>query len=246
MIPHRVDRATGMWFRKGDELILEEVHTVYGAVPVRPGDVLLDLGAHIGATTRLLLDKGVGKAICVEADPTNLPFLRHNLAHRPAVILPAAVGPKAGVTNFYTRPDRGFVGSILPDPQRKKIAVVAVPFGGLLRQYRPTIVKADIEFAEYDLPELRSLPAFVRVLAMEVHIRYVGIFTGRTMDADELTIRRKAAADLISDIEAQGFREVWRLDKRVTVKQSATERPAEKDDTGLAPMAKCVCAVWAR
>lgn len=234
--------TAGLRHRKGDQLIIDEVKTVYSPVPVRKGDVLLDLGAHIGAASRLLLDKGVARTICIEADPTNIPFLRQNLRGKPATIFHAAVGAKPGRTAFYTRADRGFVGSILPDPQRKRLVVPVLPFAGLLAQYHPTIVKADIEFAEYGLPELRALPSFVRVLTMEVHIRYIGIFTGRTMDADELRTRREAAADLIRAIEGQGFREVWRKDKQAKV----GEPRAAEDASGLGPMTKCVVATWER
>jgi FkbM family methyltransferase len=242
----RYDRATDTYYRPGDKLIIEEVPDVYGAVPVMPGDVVLDLGAHIGLTSRYLLDKGAAKAIAVEADPANLPLLRRNLRGRPVVILAAAVGPVAGRIPFYTRPDRGFVGSILADPKRRRLMVPMVPFGGLLKEYRPTIVKADIEFSEYELPDLRVLPDHVRVLAMEVHIRYTGIFVGRTMDADELRQRRERAADFIHAVEVQGFAELWRKDKQVTAKQRASEEPAEPDASGLGPLTKCVCAVWAR
>lgn len=238
----KLDRPSGLWHRAGDKLIIDEVKTVYGPVPVQPGDVLLDLGAHIGAASRLLLDKGIKHTIAVEADPTNIPMLRKNLAGRPASILWAAVGPKTGRTEFYTRADRGFVGSILADPDRVKLTVPMVSLEGLLKQYHPTIVKADIEFAEYGLPALRALPAFVRVVTMEVHVRFIGIFTGRTMGAVELRQRRETAAQFIADIEAQGFREIYRKDKQA----KPGEPPAKPDKSGLEPMTKAIVATWAR
>lgn len=236
------DRKTGVVYRPADKLIIDEVPGVYGNVPVETSDVVLDLGAHIGIASRLLLAKGAARTIAVEADPANLPLLRRNLASYPAIVLPVAVGPKAGSVAFYTRPDRGYVGSILADPQRKRLTVPMVPFGGLLKQYRPTIVKSDIEFAEYTLPEMRALPDYVRVVAMEVHIRFVGIFAGRTMDADELRERRQAAADLMASFDAQGFRTHWRKDKQAKV----GEPPAAEDGTGLGAMTKCVCITWVR
>ena len=241
------DRKTKMYHRPGDRLILDEVPGVYGNVPVEPGDVVLDLGGHIGTATRLFLDKGAKHVIVVEADPTNIPYLRRNLARRAVTIIPAAVGAKAGRTPFYIRSDRGYVGSVIADRDRQRIDVPMVSFAGLLKQYKPSIVKADIEFAEYGLPELRKLPNHVRVLTMEVHIRFVGIFTGRKMDSAELTQRREAAADLIAAIQAQGFRQHWRKDKQVTPKQEAGgQGPADPDETGLGPMTKCVCATWVR
>lgn len=247
MNPIRRDRVTGAWYRRTDKLIVDEVPGVYGNVPIEPGDVVLDLGAHIGLTSRLFLQKGASRSIAVEADPANLQLLHRNLSGFRATILPAAVGAKPGRIDFYTRADRGFVGSILADPTRRKVSVPIVPLSGLLKEYRPTVVKSDIEFSEYELPELRALPDHVRVLAMEVHIRFIGIFTGRTMDAAELRDRRLAAADLIAAIEAQGFREHWRKDKQVTPKQEAGGQvPAGPDESGLGPMTKCVCATWIR
>lgn len=237
-----LDRPTGLWHRRGDRLILQEHPTVYGNVPIQSGDVVLDLGAHIGAASRLFLKKGAGRVIAVEADPANIPFLRRNLGRRPAVILAVAVGSKVGRTAFYTRADQGYVGSVLPDPTRKKLTVPVIPFGGLLQQFRPTVLKVDIEFSEYGLAELRDLPSFVRVVAIELHIRYAGIFAGRTMDADELRDRREAAADLIASFEAQGFRGHWRKDKQA----KSGEPRAEPDRSGLGPMTKCVCATFVR
>lgn len=229
-------------FRRSDKLIIDEVPGVYGNVPVGPKDVVLDLGAHIGVAARLFLDKGAAKVIAVEADPANIPFLTRNLHRMAARIIPAAVGPEAGRMPFYTRADRAYVGSLLPDPDRKKVLVPVVAFAGLLAHYRPTIVKCDIEFGEYELAEFRFLPDHVRVVAMEVHIRYVGIFTGRTMDADELRERREAAADLMAGMESQGFRELWRKDKQAKV----GEPRAAEDRSGLGPMTKCVCVTWVR
>jgi len=234
----------GLAYRTPDKLIVEEVPGVYGNVPIGPKDVVLDLGAHIGIAARLFLSKGAARVISVEADPANVPLLRRNLHpyRKRSLIIPAAVGPKAGRMPFYTRSDRGFVGSILEDPDRRKLSVPVVPFAGLLQAYRPTIVKSDIEFSEYELAEFRFLPDTVRVVAMEVHIRFIGIFTGRKMDADELRERREAAADLMAGFEAQGFREHWRKDKQAKV----GEPRAAEDASGLGPMTKCVCVTYVR
>lgn len=234
----------GLHYRKGDRLIIDEVPGVYGNVPVGPADVVLDLGGHIGVAARLFLDKGARHVVSVEADPTNVPMLRRNLSTygRRSTIIPAGVGARTGRMPFFTRSDRGFVGSILADPDRRRINVPVVPFAGLLSMYRPTIVKSDIEFSEYELPEMRALPDHVRTVAMEVHIRFIGIFTGRRMDADELRARREAAASLMSGFEAQGFREHWRKDKQAKV----GEPEAAEDGTGLGAMTKCVCVTYVR
>ena len=234
------DRVDGIWYRRADKAILDEVPGVYGNVPVGPGDVVLDVGAHIGISCRLWLRKRAAKVIAVEADPANVAILRKNLAGLPHVrILAAAVGPELGTTSFYVKRGYGYVGSIHPGPGRERRTVPVVTLGSLLERWQPTVVKADIEFAEYGLPELRALPEHVRVLAMEVHVRLV---MEPEHDLADLRRRREAAAELIAAIEAQGFVATWRRDKPAKPGQP----PAEPDDSGLAPMTKCVCATWVR
>lgn len=48
-------------------------------VRFEPNDVVLDVGAHIGAFSYLALDHGAGRVIAVEPDPENFLHLRHNL-----------------------------------------------------------------------------------------------------------------------------------------------------------------------
>lgn len=42
-------------------------------------DVILDIGAHIGSFAYAILDRGAGKVFCIEPDPDNFLYLRHNL-----------------------------------------------------------------------------------------------------------------------------------------------------------------------
>ena len=229
---------TGLWYRRSDTAIILEVPGVYGNVPIERGDVVLDLGAHIGISTRLWLAKGAAKVIAVEADPANVRILRRNVVNLPVKVWPGAVGREAGTAAFWVRPGYGYVGSTRPGPGRVPIGVPVVTLGVLLERYRPTVLKFDVEFAEYDLPELADLPTFVRVLAAEVHVRLV--MTPETDPAD-LRRRREAAAALIAAIEGQGFVNTWRVDK-----QAKPGLAAEPDASGLGPMTKCVCATWVR
>ena len=237
MLPVMRDAATGLYHRRTDTLILRE--GVYDNVPIEPDDVVLDLGAHIGSASWLFLEKGARQAICIEADPENMPLLKRNLRGRRATILWAAVAEKAGNADFYTRADRRYVGSLTPDEGRKRVRVATVPFAGLLKQFRPTVVKCDIEFGEYGLPW--TLPDHVRTVAMEVHIRYAGVFN-RIITTDELRENRERASDLMASIEAQGFREHWRKDKQA----KPGEPRAGADRSSLGPMTKCVCVTWVR
>lgn len=228
---------TGLVYRPADKVILDESKGAYGKLPIGKDDVVLDLGAHIGVTSRLALSMGAARVVAVEADPQNIVLLRTNVRSSRATILYGAVGPTVGRTDFYPNRDRTFLGSRIGSG--RKVRVPMFSLAGLLSTYRPTVVKCDIEFGEYDLPELRSLPAHVRVLAMEVHVRYAGILTADQSN-DEIRQRRRDAVGLIDDVLAQGFREVRRKDK-----QAKAGTPIE-DDTGLPPMTKAIDAIWER
>lgn len=219
--------------RRRDSVIVQEVKKTYAKLPIRRGDIVLDLGANIGAAARMMLDKGAGKVIAVEPDPTNFALARKNLARLPHTMVWAAVGAKAGRTTFWLRPDKPYLSARMRDDGRVPLKVPMVTLGALLAEYHPSVIKCDIEFGEYDLPELLALPDFVRVLSLEVHVRHDLVLKNGTGN------QRADAAALIAAIEGQGFREVWRKDKLAT-------SGAVKDDTGLDPLVKSVDAIWSR
>ncbi len=47
---------------------------------VQPGDIVIDVGAHIGVFTRKAVDRGAAKVIAIEPAPLTLECLRRNLA----------------------------------------------------------------------------------------------------------------------------------------------------------------------
>jgi FkbM family methyltransferase len=50
-------------------------------VAIRPGDTVIDAGAHIGFFARLALSRGAGRVVAIEPDPTNRACLEANLAN---------------------------------------------------------------------------------------------------------------------------------------------------------------------
>lgn len=226
-----------MWARRTDRVIVAEVPKVYAPIDVRPDDVLLDLGAHIGLASRFLLDKGVAQVVAVEPDPANVILLRRNLRRRPATVIWAAVGAKPGRITLYSAGSH--LSTTLPGKGRTKMSVPVVALSSLLSTVRPTILKCDIEFGEYSLPELRSLPERVRVLALEVHVRLDLVYSKVRESETQVRERRATAASLITAIEAQGFR-------RLGWSQKQARDGAVEDETGLHPLCKSVDAVWSR
>jgi FkbM family methyltransferase len=224
-------------YRSSDRPIVREVEYAYKALPIAPGDVVLDLGANIGAASRRFIERGA-RVIAVEADPDNIGLARRNIGTG-GVVLWAAVGSTVGRVPFYLRRGKPYLGSTIEDKGRRPVMVPAVTLTGLLKQYRANVIKCDIEFGEYDVPELYALPETIRAIALEVHVRYDLVFDHRRQTDDELRARRREAAFLIDAIGRQGFELLSSRDKR------AKDRPIE-DDTGLHPLTKSVDAIWAR
>lgn len=223
--------------RRRDQLIVKEVRKTYGDVPVGPKDVVLDLGANIGASGLLFLDKGAARVIAIEPDPTSVIFAQRNLRKR-ATVLWAAVGAKRGKMAFYPSPKQPYLSSKLPAKGRRGVTVPVVAFGDLLKHYRPTIVKCDIEFGEWDLPELWALPEHVRTIALELHIRQ-DMVTGIEQAEDVVRAQRRQAAELMASFTSQGFAVLRRKDKH-------SKAGAVTDDTGLPPLVRSIDAIWVR
>lgn len=143
-------------------------------------DVILDLGAHVGAALLALHVRFPGaRLVAVEADPNTLPRLQRTLAQIPGVqVVPAAITDRDGVVDFL--PSREAWGSGLTeitakfgDPNTEPATRVrGIRFETLLHELgleRADLVKVDIEGAEWqlvgDLPEQR-----VGTLIVEWHV----------------------------------------------------------------------------
>jgi FkbM family methyltransferase len=63
-------------------LIFEELCSIYeqGKVQIRKGDIVLDLGAHLGTFTRFALQRGAAKVIAFEPEPSQIACLKQTFA----------------------------------------------------------------------------------------------------------------------------------------------------------------------
>jgi FkbM family methyltransferase len=61
------------------ELTRQQVYE-NGAVGIRPGDIVIDGGAHVGTFTRYALQRGAARVIAIEPEPINIACLEANLA----------------------------------------------------------------------------------------------------------------------------------------------------------------------
>jgi len=118
---------------------------------IRPGDVVLDVGAANGYYTLLAaqLVGETGQVIAFEPDPKNAAFLRQHIQRngwKNVTVLQAAVGDREGVVNFACGTGTG-TGRITSEGDRQ---VALVRLDDVTRDCAspPTHVKIDVEGAE--------------------------------------------------------------------------------------------------
>lgn len=110
-------RVGDLWGRADDRDALEVamVYRVYdeiflrGDAALRPGDVVIDAGGHLGTFTALALGQGAQRVIVFEPDPVNATCLRQTFAPEigggSVVILEEAVWNEPGVLRFQESRD---------------------------------------------------------------------------------------------------------------------------------------------
>ncbi len=186
-----------------DAYALHESHG-YHRMGVRPGDVLLDLGAHIGCVASRAALIGAAKVISVEAESENFELLQQNTRSFSNVeILNGAV--YGGMDHFVNlhrvsrRNDGGHstgTHSVLFTTRGDTVQVPRLDFHELVAEYKPTVIKCDVEGSEFSW-SWENLPDHVRSIGIEFHTR-------RDLNRDK-------AKAIVATLEAQGFRPVNRL-----------------------------------
>jgi FkbM family methyltransferase len=132
-------------------------------------DVVLDIGAYIGTFARVAAPR-VRQLIAIEPDPRNLPVLYANVADRPnvQVIEAAVVGEQREKNTVLFRFTASPILGSLFNRRGVDRPVRAIRLSELLRLYRPTVLKIDIEGSEWDL-DFRNLPSHVKRIGIELH-----------------------------------------------------------------------------
>lgn len=151
---------------------IKECQRNYGDIDVK-GKVVMDLGANIGGFARMAVDAGAKQVIAVEPCPDNFAMLQLNSPN--SLNLNAAVSehndPKC--TFYYATSQRNSVSSSTAKRRNSSDVSVEVDshnFSALLEQYRPQVLKIDIEGKEYDLLDtIDKIPDFVETVAIEFH-----------------------------------------------------------------------------
>lgn len=122
---------------------------------VRPGDVVLDCGAHVGVFTHHALARGAAKVIAVEPEPVNLECLRRNfvaeIARGTVVVVPQGVWSAEATLELTVAAGNSGMNSTVLGAGGAKIRIPVTTIDHLrkdLRLGRVDFIKLDIEGAE--------------------------------------------------------------------------------------------------
>ncbi|MFZ0847079.1 MAG: FkbM family methyltransferase [Pseudolabrys sp.] len=125
---------------------------------LRPGCVVIDVGAHVGLHS-LVLSRLVGEAgsvVAIEASPANAALLRRHLQWndcRNVTVVEAAAGDKDGQVSFSYRPNAtdpgGFANSLAYENGGDVVTVSMITLDKIAENISPDLVKVDVEGAEY-------------------------------------------------------------------------------------------------
>lgn len=175
-----------------DELVAAEVRT-YLPLGIGAGDIVVDVGANIGAFSLLASREGAELVYAVEPEPENYALLCENV--RALSVIPyqaALVGTDAEELELYVSSTKSKTTHAPHAVRgREAIRVKAHNFNRYLEDRSPTVVKVDIEGGEYGLG-LEELPDSVRALAVELHL-------------NRKEWREQQAPALLEAIARQGF-----------------------------------------
>lgn len=128
---------------------------------VRKGDVVIDVGAHVGTFTGYALERGASKVIAVEPDPVNVECLRRNFAAEIAagrvVVVPEGAWSKESTLELSVGIMNSGSSSLVNHERGAKLISVPVrPLDAILAKIgieRADYLKMDIEGAEKDALE---------------------------------------------------------------------------------------------
>ncbi len=127
-----------------------------GPVRIRSGDVVLDVGSHLGAFSRVALAKGARLVVAFEPDPVNIACFQRTFLQEISMgrllLMRAAAWEAAGTLRFNPNSQNSGGGSVLPGTDRSQnFEVPATTIDETVKQLkldRVDFIKMDIEGAE--------------------------------------------------------------------------------------------------
>jgi FkbM family methyltransferase len=122
---------------------------------VRPADVVIDCGAHVGVFVQRALSRGASKVVAVEPDPANLECLRRNFREEIAAgkvdLVPKGVWNSVTTLTFSESTQNSGMNSFVMQERGTKMQLPVTTIDSIveeLRLGRVDYIKMDIEGSE--------------------------------------------------------------------------------------------------
>jgi len=201
---------------------------------ISPGDVVLDVGGHIGYMSLLFakLATSSGKVIVFEPGTNNLPYIRKNIAeHQNIELQELAVSNERGTASFYVEDLTGQNNSLVKDYEIFQENVKSASVSGRVdedvvetttidhfvdeRNLAPSFVKIDIEGAEAMAIRgaINTIQKRRPILMVEVTKDYEQVFEMFQECGYRMFSSARAELSSPNDLRAHGFSNVFFLPK---------------------------------
>ena len=159
-----------------DEYIFKEIKSSYSCLDIQEGDIVLDVGANIGAFSKYALEKGALNVFAYEPEPENFDLLIANTSmipsHKIFRFQCAVVGTNQTEVELYINSKKNKGLHMTREVRgRDSISVRAENFCKIIDKLKPNKIKIDVEGAEYGFMPI-EFPNFVDRIVMELHFQY--------------------------------------------------------------------------
>lgn len=147
---------------------------------VRPGDIVLDCGAHIGTFTQRALDQGASKVIAIDPDAVQIECLRRNFASEieagRVILVEKGVWSSSGSLTLNVGVENSGMSSLVEETGGDTVDVPVTTIDELVSELgleRVDYIKMDIEGAEREALEggLATIRAFQPRILLESYHR---------------------------------------------------------------------------
>jgi len=163
----------GGWVRPGtlDEYVFKEIRPSYNMLDIQEGDIVLDIGANIGAFSLYAEQQGASEIYSYEPDSDNFSILEKNSPYSTNTHC-AVVGDDSDYVMLYVNSKKNKGLHMTREVKgRDAVKVLALNFNDIINDRKPNKIKIDVEGAEYGfMPYV--FPDYVEKLVMEIHFQY--------------------------------------------------------------------------
>lgn len=169
----KVHKGNYMHIRENtyDAQIIKEIAPTYGWMNVK-NKVVLDIGGCFGASAVFFAEQGAAKVISIEPEPANFKLLSKNIKGLNVLPVNAACVEDKNLNEIklYLNSgiNKGIHSTVVKRGRGDGITVKTVQFSELLKQYKPSVIKLDVEGAEYFILT-KPLPKCVKEVTVEIH-----------------------------------------------------------------------------